>query len=364
MIMEQAKAAVTRYDHISAMLTNPSVAADSEQLCRLLKEQKQLEPIYSCYIQYLTVQRQSAQAQEMRKEETDEELRLLAEEEYQFCRQKEAELLSQMQILLLPRDPNDHKNVMIEIRAGAGGEEAALFAYNLYRMYQMYAQSAGFRTELISCHETELGGMKEAVFSVAGDGAFSQFKFECGVHRVQRVPETESSGRIHTSTVTVAVLPEAEAMEVEISPADIRIESMKSSGAGGQHVNKTESAVRLFHKPSGIIIECREERSQMQNREKAMRLLRTKLYDQMQTAQHDARSQARRSQVGSGDRSERIRTYNYAQGRVTDHRIGLTLYTLETILNGNIAEIIQALIAADTAERLKRADENNPFSTL
>ncbi len=364
MITEQAKVAVQRYERISAMLTNPSVTADAEQLCRLLKEQKQLQPIYDCYCEYVATQIRAQQAQQMRDDETDEELRQLVEEEYRFCRQREVDLLSQMQILLLPKDPLDQKNVMIEIRAGAGGEEAALFAYTLYRMYNMYAQSAGFRTELISCHETELGGLKEAVFSVAGDGAFSQFKFECGVHRVQRVPETESSGRIHTSTVTVAVLPEAEAMEVEISPSDIRIESMKSSGAGGQHVNKTESAVRLFHKPSGIVIECREERSQFQNREKAMRLLRTKLYDQIQMAQSSQLTLQRRLQIGTGDRSERIRTYNYAQGRVTDHRIGLTLYTLETILNGNIQDVINALIAADTAERLKKADENNHLSSL
>ncbi len=364
MITEQAKAACERYERISAMLTNPKVSADAQALCRLLKEQKQLEPIYNCYQCYLANHSLAQQAAELRQDETEEELRQLADEEYRICLKKEQDLLNEMQILLLPKDPNDQKNVMIEIRAGAGGEEAALFAYVLYRMYHMYAQNAGFRTELISCHETELGGLKEAVFSVAGDGAFSRFKFECGVHRVQRVPETESSGRIHTSTVTVAVLPEAEEMEVEILSSDIRIESMKSSGAGGQHVNKTESAVRLFHKPSGIIIECREERSQFQNREKALRLLRTKLYDQMQSAQSDKLTQSRRLQIGTGDRSERIRTYNYAQGRVTDHRIGLTLYTLETILNGNIAEVINALTAADIAERLKRADEDSPVSPL
>ncbi len=364
MITEQAKAACERYERISAMLTNPKVSADAQALCRLLKEQKQLEPIYNCYQCYLANHALAQQASELRQDEIDEELRQLADEEYRTCLKKEQDLLNEMQILLLPKDPNDQKNVMIEIRAGAGGEEAALFAYVLYRMYHMYAQSAGFRTELISCHETELGGLKEAVFSVAGDGAFSRFKFECGVHRVQRVPETESSGRIHTSTVTVAVLPEAEEMEVEILPSDIRMESMKSSGAGGQHVNKTESAVRLFHKPSGIVIECREERSQFQNREKAMRLLRTRLYDQMQLAQSDKLTQNRRLQIGTGDRSERIRTYNYAQGRVTDHRIGLTLYTLETILNGNIAEVINALAAADIAERLKRADEDSPVSPL
>jgi peptide chain release factor 1 len=265
-------------------------------------------------------------------------------------------LLEQLKILLLPRDPNDDKNVIVEIRAGAGGEEAALFAYVLYRMYNMYAESQKYKVELLSVNETGLGGFKEVTFMIIGDGAYSRLKFESGVHRVQRVPETETQGRIHTSTVTVAVLPEAEEVEVEINPADLKIETIKSSGAGGQHVNKTESAIRLIHKPSGIIIECQDERSQFKNRDKAMKLLRTKLYDIKESEQRERIATERRNQVGTGDRSERIRTYNYPQGRVTDHRIGFTLYSLENFLNGSIGQMIDALITADTAEKLKGND--------
>ena len=263
------------------------------------------------------------------------------------------EITEELKILLIPKDPNDDKNVMIEIRSGAGGEEAALFAGVLYRMYSMYAQAAGFKASLMNANETELGGFKEITFMVEGEGAYSRFKFESGVHRVQRVPETESQGRIQTSTATVAVLPEVEDIEIEINPADIVIESCKSSGAGGQHVNKTESAVRLTHKPTGIVIECQEERSQFKNRDKAMKMLKTKLYDIKQTEQSEKIASERRSQVGTGDRSERIRTYNYPQGRVTDHRISLTLHSLESFLNGNIGDMIDALITADTAEKLK-----------
>ena len=261
--------------------------------------------------------------------------------------------MEELKILLLPRDPNDDKNVIVEIRAGAGGEEAALFAAVLYRMYSMYADTAGFRVSLMSANETELGGFREINFMIEGDGAYSRFKFESGVHRVQRVPETESQGRIQTSTATVAVLPEVDDVEIEINPQDIVFESCKSSGSGGQHINKTESAVRLTHKPSGIVIECQEERSQFKNKDKALKMLRAKLYDIKQTEQSEKIASERRSQVGTGDRSERIRTYNYPQGRITDHRIGLTLYSLESFLNGNIGDMIDALITADTAEKLK-----------
>ena len=267
-------------------------------------------------------------------------------------------IFEELKILLLPKDPNDEKNVIVEIRSGAGGEEAALFAGVLYRMYTMYAESKGFKTSIMTVNETELGGYKEISFTVEGNGAYSRFKFESGVHRVQRVPETESQGRIQTSTATVAVLPEVEDIEIEINPADITIESCKSSGAGGQHINKTESAVRLTHKPTGIVIECQEERSQFKNKDKAMKMLRAKLYDMKQTEQNEKIASDRKSQVGTGDRSERIRTYNYPQGRRTDHRISLTLHSMESFLNGNIDNMIDALLTADTAEKLKQ----NSFS--
>ncbi len=355
---ERFKTAMDRYEQITAALANPEIASDMEKFRALSREQKQLTPLYEACVAYFSLQTQIEEALLML-EDNDEELASLAQEEYRSCKKQSETLLEQIKILMLPKDPHDSQNVVMEIRAGAGGEEAALFASVLHRMYTMYAQAEGFRCELLSCNETELGGMKEIQFMILGDGAYSRLKFESGVHRVQRVPETESSGRIHTSTVTVAVLPEVEEVDVVINPADIRIETIKSTGAGGQHVNKTESAVRLYHKPSGIVIECREERSQFQNRDKAMRLLRTKLYDQMQSEQQSRIAGERRSQIGTGDRSERIRTYNYPQGRITDHRIGLTLYTLDTALNGNIGALITALITADTAERLKQGEHDN-----
>lgn len=271
------------------------------------------------------------------------------------CRETIKTVEQELKILLLPRDEHDDRNVIMEIRGGAGGEEAALFSYVLYRMYQMYAEKMGWRTELISVNETGLGGFKEVSFLIAGTGAYARLKFESGVHRVQRVPETESQGRIHTSTVTVAVLPEVEDVEVDINPADIKMETCKSSGAGGQHINKTESAIRLTHLPTGLVIECQEERSQFKNRDKAMKLLRTKLYEQKRSEQAEMIASERKSQVGTGDRSERIRTYNYPQGRVSDHRIGLTLYSLENFLDGNIDDMLEALLAADTAEKLKNS---------
>ena len=284
---------------------------------------------------------------------SDKELKELAEEELSESKEDIERLGEELKILLLPVDPNDERNVIVEIRGGAGGEEAALFAGVLYRMYSMYAESRRWKTEIISANETELGGFKEVSFMIEGEGAYSRLKFESGVHRVQRVPETETQGRIHTSTVTVAVLPEAEDVEVEINPADLQIDTFRSSGAGGQHINKTESAIRITHIPTGVIVECQDERSQHKNREKAMKVLRSRLYEAKQAEQNDQIASQRRSQVGTGDRSERIRTYNYPQGRVSEHRIGLTLYRLEAILNGDLDEIVDALITADRAAQLQ-----------
>ena len=298
------------------------------------------------------------EARAILEETSDSELRELAHAELKAAEQKTAELRERLMLLLLPRDPNDEKNVLVEIRAGAGGEEAALFAAVLYRMYNMYAASAGFRCSMMSATPTELGGFREVVFRVEGDGAFSRFRFERGVHRVQRVPLTESQGRIQTSTATVAVLPEAEEVEVEINPADLVFESCKSSGAGGQHINKTESAVRLTHKPTGIVVECQEERSQFKNKDKALKMLRTILYNRTLQARDEQIASDRRTQVGTGDRSERIRTYNYPQGRITDHRIGVSLYSIERFLDGEIGGLIDQLAAADAAERLKNEQQN------
>ena len=320
-----------------------------------MREYKTLTPIIEKFREYKATDKECADLRTMLDEPLDADMRELANAELKEARANAEALFDELKILLLPRDPNDDKNVMVEIRSGAGGEEAALFAAVLYRMYSMYAESAGFKTSLMNANETELGGFREVTFMIEGDGAYSRFKFESGVHRVQRVPETESQGRIQTSTATVAVLPEAEDVEIEINPADIIVESCKSSGAGGQHINKTESAVRVTHKPSGIIIECQEERSQFKNRDKALKMLKTKLYDIKLTEQNEKIASDRKSQVGTGDRSERIRTYNYPQGRVTDHRIGLTLYSLQAFLDGNISAMIDALITADTAEKLKNS---------
>lgn len=344
------------YEKIAEDLSTPEVAADPERFAKLMREHKRLTPIVDKYREYVRLKSQIADAEEILSG-GDAELAELAEVELTEAKNALPDVEHELQILLLPHDPNDDKNVIFEIRGGAGGEEAALFAYVLYRMYTMYAAKVGYKTEIINLNETELGGFKEVTFMIEGEGAYSRLKYESGVHRVQRVPETEAQGRIHTSTATVAVLPEAEDVEVEINPADLIIETCKSSGAGGQHVNKTESAIRLIHKPTGIVVECQDERSQYKNRDKAMKLLKTKLYDMAQAEQDEKIASERRSQVGTGDRSERIRTYNYPQSRVTDHRIGLTLYSLENFLNGDIDEMLTALATADTAAKLAKSIE-------
>ena len=343
-----------RFKELEQMMQLPGIASDGQKYAKIMKEYTSLSPIAEAFCAYTKNQQASEDARAMMEDAaTDAELRALAEEEYYALREEEKSLREELQLLLIPKDENDGKNVLVEIRQGTGGEEAALFAADLYRMYSMYCDSVGFKAQVLSANETELGGLKEIVFSVSGKDVYSKFKFESGTHRVQRIPVTESNGKIQTSAVTVAVLPEAEDVEIEILPSDIKFESCKSSGAGGQHINKTESAVRLTHKPSGLVIECDSERSQLQNKEQAMRVLRTKLYDMKTKEQNDRIASERKSQVGSGDRSEKIRTYNFPQSRVTDHRIGKTLYTLDAFLNGNIGGLIAELVAFDMAERLK-----------
>ena len=352
-MLEALRTLEARFIELEARSSDPSLLSDGQALAAYMKEYKQLEPTVAMLRRWRQLQKEAAEAKELAAGESDPELAALAAAEHRALCDECERLEQELRLALLPRDPNDGRNVIVEIRAGAGGEEAALFAAVLYRMYTMYADAIGFRTMRLSANETELGGFREISFSVEGDGAYSRFKFESGVHRVQRVPVTESQGRIQTSTVTVAVLPEAEDVEIEISPADIRMESCKSSGAGGQHINKTESAVRLTHLPTGIVVECQEERSQFKNRDKAMKMLRAKLYDIKCREQEEKIAGERRAQVGTGDRSERIRTYNYPQSRVTDHRIGLTLYQLEKMLNGDLQELTQALLAAEAAEKMK-----------
>lgn len=353
---ERLRDAEKRYVAIEAMLSDAETVADMEKYTALMKEYKSLSPLIEKYREYVKTEKLITDSRELLDSADDAELRELAAEEYKESKERLSALEEELKILLLPKDPMDEKNVVIEIRAGAGGDEAALFAGVLFRMYTMYADSKKYKTEVISMNETGLGGYREITFVVSGEGAYSRFKYEMGVHRVQRVPETETSGRIHTSTATVAVLPEVEDVEVEIKDSDLVIETIKSSGAGGQHVNKTESAIRLLHKPTGIVIECQDERSQYKNRDRAMKLLRAKLYDMKTAEQNEKIASERRSQVGTGDRSERIRTYNYQQGRVTDHRIGLTVHSLETFLNGDIDAVVDALATADAAAKLKGAD--------
>lgn len=349
-----------RYREIEQMLTLPEVIANNKEYQKLIKEYNKLSEVVSKYREYLKTEKEMKEADEMMRDSSlDSDLRELAEDDFKERRGLCETLAEELKILLMPRDPNDSRNVVVELRQGAGGEEAALFAYDIYRMYTMYAATRGFKIEVISLNETELGGIKNITFTVIGEGAYSRFKFESGVHRVQRIPVTESNGKIQTSTVTVAVLPEAEEVEVDINPSEIKIESCKSSGAGGQHINKTESAVRLTHIPTGIVIECDGERSQLQNKEKAMKLLYTKLYDIKEKEQNDQIASTRKSQVGTGDRSEKIRTYNYPQSRVTDHRINKTIFNLDSFLNGNVDVIIDDLIALDTAMRLKGEENEN-----
>ncbi len=346
-----------RLEEILSELQEPDVANDQNRFRKLMKEQNELTPIVEAYKEYKECKQTIEDSLQMLEEESDEELRELAKEELSASREKVAELERKLKILLLPKDPNDDKNVIVEIRAGAGGDEAALFAAEIYRMYLHYAESRRWKVELAECEEIGIGGMKNVTFMINGNGAYSVMKYESGVHRVQRVPETESGGRIHTSTVTVAVMLEAEEVDVHIDEKDIRIDVMRASGNGGQCVNTTDSAVRLTHYPTGIVIYSQTEKSQLQNKEKAFALLRAKLYDLECQKRHDAESEARKSQIGTGDRSEKIRTYNCPQGRVTDHRIGLTLYKLDKILNGDIQEIIDACIAADQAAKLANMNE-------
>ena len=340
-----------RYSQIEARLNAPETYDDPELVTTLNREQNELQTLVETYRAYLAVKQQREEAEELL---SDPEMKALAQEEVLQAKADMERLENELQILLLPKDPNDGKNVIVEIRAGVGGEEAALFAHSLHRMYTMYAEGMGWRTEVDSLNETELGGVKEISFTIEGANAFSRLKYESGVHRVQRVPETESGGRIHTSTVTVAVLPEMDSVDVDLNPADIEMQVFRSSGAGGQHVNKTSSAVRLIHKPTGTVVECQQERSQFQNREKAMRILASRLYEEQQEKLVDEYTAQRRSQIGSGMRNERIRTYNFPQGRVTDHRIGLTLYKIDAVMDGALDEIIDALAADRQAELLKQ----------
>ena len=352
-MLTKLREAEEKFKHLEALLSDPAVTADPTRYVEVMKEYRNLSPIIEKYREYQTAERNIEDAKLLLSEESDPELHQLANEEFKTAKEQSENLLQELTILLLPRDPNDEKNVIIEIRAGAGGEEAALFAAVLYRMYTMYAATQGFRCSLLNENPTELGGYRQLAFQIEGDGAYSRFKYESGVHRVQRVPEPESQGRIQTSTATVAVLPEVEEVSIEINPADLIFESCKSSGAGGQHINKTESAVRLTHKPTGIVVECQEERSQFKNKDKALKMLRAILYDRASREQSEAIASNRRQQVGTGDRSERIRTYNYRENRVSDHRIGLTLYSLDSFLNGDIGSMIDALATAETAEKLK-----------
>ena len=353
-MLEKLREAEEKYQHLEASLSDPAVASDPARFVEVMKEYRALSPVIEKYRDYQKSETEVADILEMLESETDTELRQLANEELKAAKEASETLLQELKVLLLPRDPNDEKNVIVEIRAGAGGEEAALFAAVLYRMYTMYAATQGYRCSLLNENPTELGGYRQLAFQIEGDGAYSRFKFESGVHRVQRVPETESQGRIQTSTATVAVLPEVEDVSIDINPADLIFESCKSSGAGGQHINKTESAVRLTHKPTGIVVECQEERSQFKNKDKALKMLRAILYDRACREQNEAIASDRRQQVGTGDRSERIRTYNYRENRVSDHRIGLTLYSLDTFLDGDIGGMIDALATAETAEKLKQ----------
>ncbi len=351
-MLSKLEAVENRFEELCAKSEQPDFYADPKKAAALLREKNDLEPIIEAYRAYQTALRDMQEAEELM---SDPEMRELCQDTYQEAKNQKETLFEQLRILLLPKDPNDEKNVIVEIRGGVGGEESALFAHSLFRMYSMYAAQKGWQVELMNYNETELGGVKEADFVISGRGAYSRLKYESGVHRVQRVPETESGGRVHTSTATVAVLPEMEEVDVQINPADIEMQVFRASGAGGQHINKTSSAVRLIHKPTGIVVACQEERNQFQNREKCMRMLASKLYEIEQERISSEVTGMRRSQVGTGMRNERIRTYNFPQGRVTDHRIGLTLYKIDAVMDGALDEIIDGLATADQAEKLKNS---------
>ena len=357
-MFEKLSSVEERYEDIGTRLSDPAVISDNEKYRSLMKEYKNLTPIVEKYREYRKACASHEEAAELLEEGgLDRDFRKIVEEQYRESQEEMDRTGEELKILLLPKDPNDDKNVIMEIRGGAGGEEAALFAHSLMRMYTMYAERNRWKVEVLNLNDTELGGVKEASFSITGEGAYSRLKFESGVHRVQRVPETETQGRIHTSTVTVAVLPEAEEVEVEINPGDLQVDVFRASGAGGQHVNKTESAIRMTHLPTGIVVECQDERSQFKNREKALKILRSRIYEKKQREADEKMAAQRKLQVGTGDRSERIRTYNYPQSRVSDHRIGLTLYKLDAILDGDLDELIDALLTASQAEKLQQQEE-------
>lgn len=358
MVFDKLQIFENTYEELSARLCDPNIVSSQEKYRNTMKEYKEIEPVVLKFREYKKAVNNEKELIEMLSEsQSDKEMAEMLQSEIDELHKNIEKFATELKILLLPKDPNDERNVIVEIRGGAGGEEAALFAGVLYRMYSMYAVKQGYVSEIINSNETELGGYKEISFIISGEGAYSKLKYESGVHRVQRVPETETQGRVHTSTVTVAVLPEADDVEVEINPTDLKIDTFRSSGAGGQHINKTESAIRITHIPTGLVVECQDERSQYKNKDKAMKVLKSRLLEAEREKQHNEVAQKRRSQVGTGDRSERIRTYNYPQGRVTDHRIGLTLYKIDDILNGKIDDIIDALITADRASQLENSEE-------
>ncbi len=356
-MISKLEAILQRYLKLQELVADPAVISNMDEWKKYTKEMSDIEETVNKYLEYKKTEQEYNDAKAAVESETDKEMKDMLEEEIYSCKDKLSSITDELKILLLPKDPNDDKNVIFEIRAGAGGEEAALFAYELYKMYLKFAEDHRWKTEEIDSNETELGGIKEVVFSVSGKGVYSKMKYESGVHRVQRVPETESQGRIHTSTVTVAVLPEVEDIEITIDEKDLRVDTLRSSGAGGQHINKTESCIRLTHLPTGIVVTCQDERSQIKNREKAMKVLKSRLYDYYNSKYEKEYADNRKSLIGTGDRSERIRTYNFPQGRVTDHRIGLTMYNLDEFMAGDISEMLEALAIADREARLSSSEE-------